>query len=79
MGTWDKGKARFTCECGAVYECSYDDLPSREKGIFKCEVFGCGKVVHSWNGSRDYEDWTLVSPPPGPSGPKKRGDQASEL
>ena len=59
MATWDKGTNRFTCkQCGAVYECTYQHLPSRERGTFECE--DCGAVVHSWNGSLDYEDWKLV-------------------
>lgn len=59
MTTWDKGETEFSCpQCGAVYHCTYDDLPSREKGKQLCR--DCGAVVHSWNGSRDYDDWKLI-------------------
>jgi len=59
LSTWDQGETEFTCPgCGAVYSCTYDDLPSREKGEHTCE--DCGAVVKSWNGTRDYDDWTLV-------------------
>ena len=59
MATWDRGEKEFTCpQCGAVYECTYEDLPSRERGKQECE--DCGATVHSWNGSRDYEDWKLI-------------------
>jgi hypothetical protein len=58
MATWDKGETTFKCQCGAVYECTYQDFPARDRGKQECEV--CGATVHSWSGTRDYSDWKLV-------------------
>jgi peptide subunit release factor 1 (eRF1) len=56
---WDKGRAEFRCrQCGALYHCTYEDLPSRVQGEHFCE--DCGALVHSWVGSRDYDDWKIV-------------------
>jgi len=59
VATWDKGRAAFRCrQCGAFYQCTYEDLPSRVQGEQFCE--DCGALVHAWVGSRDYDDWKIV-------------------
>lgn len=64
MATWDKGTSKFTCpKCGAKYKCDYDDFPSRSKGSHDCD--DCGAVIHSWNGTRDYDGCELVEHGPG--------------
>jgi len=57
--TWEKGTLEISCpQCGAVYECTYEDLPARVKGEQFCE--DCGAVVRAWNGTRDYDHCKLV-------------------
>ena len=60
MATWDTGTATFTCQkCGATYKCTYKDYPAPDPTrSFACET--CGATVHSWKGTRDYFDWTLI-------------------
>ena len=60
MGTWDTGKATFTCEnCGSTYECKTTGYPAPDPTQeYRCKV--CGAIVHSWKGTRDYSEWRLV-------------------
>jgi ribosomal protein S27E len=59
MVTWDRGELEVACpQCGALYQCIFEDLPSRVKGSQECER--CGAVVRAWNGTRDYTHWKLI-------------------
>jgi hypothetical protein len=60
MATWETGKSTFTCrKRGAKYEATYRDYPARDEGEFKC--LDCGETVHSWRGTRDYQEWKLIT------------------
>ena len=57
------GFQTFTCEyCGTMHEVPYKDYPMRDRGKNQC--LECGKVLHSWNGSRDYYDPKLSEKDP---------------
>jgi hypothetical protein len=44
---WEIKTTTVTCQCGAVYERHYMELPAREQGSFECPC--CGSTLERWN------------------------------